>query len=130
MRMTETLIDCILILTATACACAALALMPLPATAASSEHIGPQQTAPQGRPAAYCAARARLAELILDGMKDGTPIEHINIGFEQPAPTPEIERAREDWVQTLKAEIIFERQTGGPDGVARRIAARCNGTDI
>lgn len=99
------------------------------AHAASSEHIVPA-TPGAGPSAAYCAARVHLARLLLEGMRDGTPIENINVAFEQPAPTPELERRREDWVQGLKAEIVFERAGGGgEDAIAQRISARCNGQE-
>lgn len=118
MRMINRFIDYLLILTSAAFGVAAMVLMPTPAHA-------------QDKTPAYCEARVHLAELILDGMKDGTPIENINVVFERAAPTAEMEKAREDWVQTLKAEILLERLSSKDDvRIVRAIAARCNGREV
>lgn len=53
----------------------------------------------------YCTARANLAMTILHAMEDGTPIENINIAFQEPPPSPEMEQAREAWVAALKVEL-------------------------
>ena len=54
----------------------------------------------------YCEARARLTLTILQGMEDGTPMDKLNIVFQQPAESEEAAKSREVWVQDLKDEIV------------------------
>lgn len=58
----------------------------------------------------YCEARASLALLIIKDAEDGTPLANINIHFQQPPATPELQRAREEWVEALKVEIAAAMQ--------------------
>lgn len=79
----------------------------------------------------YCNARAGLSLRILNAMEDGTRIDQINIGFEQPPESLEMERAREDWVAQLKVEItaaiatIPREKDDWAQRVAQKIIEKC-----
>lgn len=79
----------------------------------------------------YCEARANLALSVLRGMEDGTPIENINIQFEQPPVTEEMATARDAWITGLKLEIVMASeavQRDKPDWsqrVAQKIIEKC-----
>lgn len=109
-------------------ALAVLLLFALPCLAHERTHDEPDlKQATVG----YCTARANLAMTILHAMEDGTPIENINIAFQEPPASPEMETARDAWVTALKLEITFAMEAIPRDKedwtqrVAQKIIEKC-----
>lgn len=80
---------------------------------------------------AECLQRADLTFKLLHTVKDGTPMAEIQFNWPSPAPTPEDDVARTEFIEQFKAEVTAAMATvdsKNPDFIAlvsQRILEKC-----